>query len=551
MKTIEFDGVQHQFPDDATDAEISKALEGQKTKSPEEKPKAEGGFLAGVKEFTKSIPTGMAKTVAEFARSEQIESEQRAMAFGKPEAGPKIPTGAELVKAFNLHEPEGFWGQAGQLTGEYAINPITYFGPGSAIGKFMTTIGAALGGAAGKEVGGTTGELTGALLGAATPYAALKTMAPAVMREGRQAAAELLESEGVNAVTAGQRTGSKATKYAEVYLGDAPLAGGKATAAQELAGRQFTRAALRRTGIDSDLATPAVIDAAFDQIGGEIGNIAARTNVRIDKPLVNDLLAATDEYNLMVPEGQRRAIIGKTVDDFLTRLRISPMTTGEQVQRLRSRLLRLQRGAANDPEYSNALGSIVDAIDGAIGRSITNPADLAALKLARRQYRNLIPISQASVGAGEAAAEGIITPGRLRTALTSSQRGRRDYARGRGDFAALTHAGNLIMTPLPDSGTAQRVMIHGFASALGGAAGYALGSTGHAPAALETTAGIVAAPSLMGRTLMSQPVQRYLSNRLHGQATAAGMQQQMPPAEWTGARAIVPPLTESARDALP
>ncbi len=518
-------------------------------KKPAEETKSEGTApvkQSSLSDFVQSIPTGIAKTAGDLARGEQIESEQRASAFGTPDAGPKVPTGAELVKAFGLHEPQGFWGQAGQLTGEFAINPMTYFGPGSAVVKFVQTAGAIFGGAAGKQAGGTMGELLGATFGGTSPGAVIKGMSPVFISNAREAAAQFLESEGITKLSAGQRTGSKATEYWEGYLGDAPFAGGKATAVREAAGRQFTRAALRRAGVDADLATPKVIDDAFNRIGGEMDRIASHNNMKIDGKFANDLLAASDNYNLVVQEGNRRAIIQNTVDDFLSRATQSPVLSGEQAQSFRARLLKLQRGAFGDPEYSEALGSIVEAFDGAIARSISNPTDLAAWKLARRQYRNLIPLAQAATGAGEQAAEGIITPARLRGALTSSQRGRRDYARGRGDFSALSHAANLTMTPLPNSGTAQREMARAFASALGGAAGFMVGgaSSGMAGGVGGAAIGAAAAPGLLGRSLMSKPVQKFLGGTIPGQAAARSAQKGLPPPAWTLGRSTAPAMLE-------
>jgi hypothetical protein len=500
-------------------------------------------------EFLKSAGTGVAQTALEAARGEQIESEQRAMAFGKPDAGPKIPTGDEATKQLGLHEPQGFAGEAGKLAGEYAVNPLTYFGPGSAVAKFLTTAAAAFGGAAGKQLTGSSlGELGGAAVGGASPAAVLHLASPILMNTARQAASNVLHTEGVNAITAGQRTGSKALEYWEGYLGDAPFAGGQATQAREQAGRQFTRAALRRAGIQSDLATPQVIDSAFRNIGNQMDVIAARNNVQMDLRFVNELLAANHEYNMVVPEGSRRAVVQNTLDDFLGRLQQSPTLSGDQVQRFRSRLLRLQRSSFNDPEYSALLGDYVNAIDNMVQRSLTNLPDAQAWRVLRRQYRNLIPLTKASVGAGEQAAEGIITPARLRQALTSTERGRREYARGQGDFSTLVHAGNLVMTPLPNSGTAQREMARAFASALGAAGGYVLsggGEHGIGGAAV----GAAAAPGALGRVLMSQPAQAYLGGTLPGQATARAAQAAMPSAANTAVRSVAPLLPNSLGDA--
>jgi hypothetical protein len=122
-------------------------------------------------EFVKSAGTGVAETAANYARGEQIESEQRAMAFtDKPNAGPEVPTGDEAVKKLGLHKPEGFAGSLGELTGEAAVNPLSYIGPGGVATKALMAGGSALGGATGKELGKGTvlepiTELLGSIIG--------------------------------------------------------------------------------------------------------------------------------------------------------------------------------------------------------------------------------------------------------------------------------------------------------------------------------------------------------------------------------------------------
>lgn len=109
---------------------------------------------SGIGDFVKSIPTGIVGTAASFARGEQIESEQRAMAFtDKPNAGPEVPTGDKATEAFGLHKPEGFMGRVGEGVGGALTNPATYVGPGGLAVK----VGGAIASAFGSEA---AGELT-------------------------------------------------------------------------------------------------------------------------------------------------------------------------------------------------------------------------------------------------------------------------------------------------------------------------------------------------------------------------------------------------------
>lgn len=149
--------------------------------------------------------------------------------------------------------------------------------------------------------------------------------------------------------------------------------------------------------------------------------------------------------------------------------------TGQQYQTMRSQLSAASRGAS-DPYTSRALSEMTEALDDAMERSIAaaNPADAGAFGAVRRRYRNLLPIEQAAVGGGEDAAAGFLSPARMRQAVVGHQ-GARAYARGQGDFADLVRAGNEVLTPLPNSGTAQRMHIQSMIAALSALPGAALG----------------------------------------------------------------------------
>src|SRR5215472_12989684 len=234
-KITDPDGTEHKLPGPPgkTREQVIEEIKRQQAQQPAvdaktDETKTEAPSDNPAMEFLKSAGTGAVGVAADIARGEQLESEQRALAFAPPEqinAGPKVPTGAELTKAFGLHDPQGFWGDAGELTGQFAINPATYFGPGSAVGKFLISASAIFGGAGGKQMGfGPAGTIGGAAVGGFAPIAILKSMSPVFINGAREAATQFLESVGVKSMTAGQRTGSKAVGYWESIYGDAPLA---------------------------------------------------------------------------------------------------------------------------------------------------------------------------------------------------------------------------------------------------------------------------------------------------------------------------------------
>jgi len=354
----------------------------------------------------------------------------------------------------------------------------------------------------------------------------MRVITPLPISAERQAAVDALRAEGVQP-TAGQITGSKALKYAESALGDAPFAGGKATAAQEAQAEQFTRAALRRVGEDADRATPEVIDRAFTRIGNQFDDLAARNAAQHDAQYVNDIIEARNEYDTLFLDPLHSAKVEKVFDRAINNVIRSGQMEGDVYKAQRSQIERMRR-ASRDPELSMYLADVRDAMDGVMERSIaaTNPSDLGAWREVRSQYRNLLALERVSGGGGEQAAAGLISPARLRQAVVAQ--GRRSYARGIGDFADLARSGNEIMTPLPQSGTGPRLLTHGMPAAIGAALGSPGGLHG---AGLGAALGAYAGPAISGRVLMSRPVQAYLRN----QAMANALRR-MPT---TSARALV------------
>jgi hypothetical protein len=187
---------------------------------------------------------------------------------------------------------------------------------------------------------------------------------------------------------------------------------------------------------------------------------------------------------------------------------------GDAYQATRSRLTnQAQSLRFSDPPQAQAYRDIRDALDNAMDRSISanNPADAGEWARLRSQYGNYKDIEKAAASAGAGAAEGILSPAQMRTALASGKN-RGAYARGVGDLAPLTNAGNAILTNFPQSGTAPRLLA---ARVLGAAIPHVVGGgVGYKEEGLPGLAAGVALPALAARTLMSQPAQSLLANQL-------------------------------------
>jgi hypothetical protein len=460
--------------------------------------------------------------VGQFLRDESAKSAKFYHGSGDLPGSYVPPTGAQIQKSVegvtgDFYQPKTTMGQYAQTAGEFA--PALMGGPETLGAKLVSRIAvpAAVSETAGQLTKGTAAEpyarAAGALVSPLATSGLRRAITPLPANAERAALVDTLGNEGVD-LTAGQRTGNKPLQWAESTFGDMPGAGGAAARTQENQAQQFTAAALRRAGETADRATPDVIDGAFRRIGSDFEGVAQRNHVVADSHLGNDLATVEAEYNNLVGPTQRAPVVENTMRDLGDIVaQNGGHITGEQYNALTSRLARQARGAKADPQLQEALTGTRGALDDAMERSLQasgNTADLDTLRTARRQYRNLLTVEKAATGAGAATAEGLISPSALRNATVTQNR--RMYARGQGDFADLARAGEGVMKPLPNSGTAPRQYMQHMASIIGGVAG---GATGGLPGAV---AGI-AAPAAAGRVLMSRPVQAYLGNRVLGPAT--------------------------------
>jgi hypothetical protein len=450
-------------------------------------------------------------------------------------AGPKATEGVEKLRPLaqflpfmsgptseenkaNVESVTGKFYEPQTTAGRYTER-IAEFAPGAALpgGGRVARIASALLGGAGSVAGGDVaanafgegarpyGDLAGGVAGGLTPNVLARGITPVATSPERQRLVEVLRNEGVDSLTAGQRTGNKALQYAESILGDAPGAGQGASRIQQEGQRQFTEAAVRRAGTGRT-ATPEVLADNNARLGREFADLSARNTLNPDNQFINDVVAAVGNYR-RVPDSQQRAMVQGYVDDIVGHVNAGGMP-GREYQEMRSRLSRQANGLRNsDPTLSEALRDMRNALDNAMRRSIS-PDDQAAWDQARREYGAQKVLEKSASRAGEATAEGNIVPANLRNTVAGENRGA--YARGQGDFAELARAGSAVMAPLPNSGTGQRVAINSIATALGGAAGSPGGVPGAALGALLGAA----APAAAGRALMSAPAQAYIGNTL-------------------------------------
>jgi len=417
----------------------------------------------------------------------------------------------------DFYQPKTTAGKYARSIGEAV--PGSVAAPGSLVARLLSAVGAG----AGSEVLGQATEGTGwepyariggALAGGMAPYVAGRAVTPIPSNPQRERLVQVLNDEGINSLTAGQRTGNKTLQYLESASSTAPGAGGGATRVQEEGQRQFTQAAMRRAGSGPD-ATPEVLAANQKRLGNEFEALSARNSLVPDNKFVTDIAAAVKRYR-NVPDSQQKAMLQGYIDDIIPHVNAGTMP-GVEYQPMRSMLSADAKAVkGTDPYLSRALAGIRNALDDAMGRSIS-PADKKAWETARREYGAQKTLEKAASRAGEATAEGQIVPANLRNAVAANDRGA--YARGEGNFSELSRAGSAVMSPLPNSGTAQRANAFNILN--------------------QATLGIV--PALTGRTLNSRPVQSWLGNQL----LAQGLRD-----DPAGRRALFQALAEASRNKL-
>lgn len=426
------------------------------------------------------------------------------------------PTSDQLQKKIEsvtgkFEQPKTEGGRIFQSVGEF-VAPSA-LGKGKALTKILGSIG---GGIGSEELGKLASKVSdsvapyarflGGVVGQGFPGGVKRIITPLPISDERKALVDALRLEKIEP-SAGDVSGSKALKYAEHALGEAPGSGGVNREVREKIKDNWTRAVLRRVGEDSPRATPEVIDRAFTRIGKEFDDLAARNVGHLDNQYIREVMDHRAEYDHLFDDPLKKPIVAKIEEMATKGFPQNTVMDGKQYQALSSRLRRLQRSYHNDPELSDFFGDMHRSLDDMMERSLAknNPKDLGAWKEARRQYRNLLPVEKAVTGAAD---EGWISPAKLKQAIVSQSR--RGYARGKGDFAGLVYAGDNILKPPPTSGSSERVFLHAIPAALGAGLGQTLGG---APEAFPAALAGVMAPGVTGRAIMSPAVQSYLKNQ--------------------------------------
>jgi hypothetical protein len=396
-----------------------------------------------------------------------------------------------------------------------AINPLARAAVGGAAVGGATGFGTAEGGLVNRLGEGAVGAGVGAGVGAAASAVGIgvgRMISP--IRPNLSPEAERIrnvaQAEGIP-LSIGQQTGSRTMKNIEGALAQLPGSSAMEANAQRIQSEAFTRGALRRSGDNADVATPAVLNASAARSGGEIGRIANSYDLDASPPgFLNNLVASADKARGFAASDVERQTLAR-IDDIVGKVQVGDVIPGQAYRELRSDIGETMR-STQDGDLRRHLRGVMNTLDDAFANSIP-PAEKAAFDQARRQYANLHVIADAMGGAGEQTAVGNLSPLRLQGAVERSTGG--GYAWGQGDLNDYARIGQAVLRAPPDSGTAGR----GFAmNALSG--GMSLGGAG-AGFGVGGPVGMIAGaaapfviPSVVQSFLNSRAGRAYLTNQL-------------------------------------
>lgn len=252
-----------------------------------------------------------------------------------------------------------------------------------------------------------------------------------------------------------QLSDSKFVKTLASAVGYLPFSGSGAKAAAQQ--EAFNRAASRGFGEEAAVIGDDVLAQARQRIGGEFQDIYGRNSVRLDDEAMARLAEIEQAAARSLPPNEAQ-VVKNQIDDLLGMSDDGTMP-GLAYQAFRTdRLIPLESGARTF--QSGSIRDIRRALDEAASRSIGGD-DAAKLATARGQYSNLKTVEKALKQV--AGAQGSVRPASLWPIVQQAG------PKATKEMKELARVGQMLKDPIPDSGTAARMLTYG-ALGTGGAA---------------------------------------------------------------------------------
>jgi hypothetical protein len=283
-----------------------------------------------------------------------------------------------------------------------------------------------------------------------------------------------------------QLSDSKFVKTLASTLGYLPFTGaGAAGKAQQEA---FNRAASRGFGHEASVLTDDVVSAAKKKLGAGYDAIFGRNHISLDKQAVADLFKLHQSVGNDL-EASQAAVARKQIEKILDNAGQAGAMPGKVYQNLRGQL---RDGFGKESPLGRKVMEARKILDDAASRSL-GPSDAAALKVLNGQYANLGTVRDALkqvAGAG-----GNVKPAALWNLVKNGST---------KEMRELAKIGQVLLKdPIPDSGTAGRLLATGGAGMAGMAGGLA---------AVSPLAKLLLLGATVGRAANSKAAANYLAS---------------------------------------
>jgi len=246
---------------------------------------------------------------------------------------------------------------------------------------------------------------------------------------------------------AAQQTGSQTLRRAKSQLAKLPGFADAEAAKFAKQQKQFNRRVLSQAGIKADTATEEVIDNAFDVLGKQFDDLAAKTTVKLDDGALNRLAKIEAEASEELTADQF-TLFQKQLEKVVSS---GDELSGELYQSIRTNLGSRSRAFLKSSDKGNIgrlVADVMGVVDDQAAKSLPK-AQQAAWKDARKKYASLVLLTDK----GLINELGDISTARLFNTVRNSNK--RAFARGRlGDMQKLGRVGKTLQTKIADSGTA-------------------------------------------------------------------------------------------------
>lgn len=288
-------------------------------------------------------------------------------------------------------------------------------------------------------------------------------------------------------LTPAQLSDSSFMKTVSSALNRLPLTGAESVAKAQRG--QFNRAVSNTFGEDATAINSGVYDAAKRRIGGQFDEITARNELPLGPEVMTGLRGVGDEAQRFAGADVEKAVTS-AIDEVLEKSQNGKLP-GRAYQSLDSRLGKIMKAGGEKAAF---IGTLRDVLREGMDASIS-AGDRAAWQTARSQYKNLKTIRDL---VSKEVDDGI-SPSQLMGRVNATGAGKEAMASGRGGtLGELARLGQRIKDPIPDSGTAQRLLAY---TALTGGSGYAAQSDNP----LLSMAGRVALLGMVGGRVLNSP----------------------------------------------